>query len=253
MMKTLVIEIQKGGLGDHLFYSHLPRIAKETGAYDKVFLSTHSILRNTENKKLIWDTNPYLDGFSDEKGIFFFPETIGENENLLDNIMLLYGLDDGIRFHEPEIYFQPPINEALRDTVIYDPNFISYTGDIAKGETVKNWFKKNNISVDFQMKKLNQRYLGIKDLATIETASLTEFCSLIVSAKKIYCLTTGTATLAAALNVPVTVFYGYGLMPKYHHSKMHNYVYLGTDYGPKEFIKKWLTIFLRKFIPLGTP
>jgi len=252
-MKTLVIEIQKGGLGDHLFYSHLPRIAKETGAYDKVFLSTHSILRNAENKKLVWDSNPYLDGFSDEKGIFFFPETIGENENLLDNIMLLYGLDDGIRFHEPEIYFQPPVKEALRNKVIYDPNFISYTGDIAKGETVKTWFTENNITVDFQMKKLNHRYLGINGLDTIETSSLTEFCSLIVSAKRIYCLTTGTATLAAAFKVPVTVFYGYDHPVKYRHSKLHNYVYLGSDYGPKELLKKWSTIFLTKFIRLGTP
>ena len=30
--KTLIIEIRKGGLGDHLFYSHLPRIAKQTKA-----------------------------------------------------------------------------------------------------------------------------------------------------------------------------------------------------------------------------
>lgn len=252
-MKTLIIEIQNGGLGDHLFYSHLPRIAKETHAYDKVFLSTHSLFRSDEYKKLVWDTNPYLDGFTDEKGIFFLPQSVGEDENLLDSIMLLYGIDDGIRFHEPEIYFQPPINEELRDVIIYDPNFISYTGDIAKGETVKNWFIENDIAVDFQMKKLNHRYLGISGLKTIETSSLTEFCSLIVSAKRIYCLTTGTATLAAAFKVPVTVFYGYDHLVKYRHSKLHNYVYLGSDYGPKELIKKWLTIFLSKFIPLGTP
>ena len=54
MKKTLIIEIQKGGLGDHLFYSHLPRIAKQTYAFDVVLISNKSQFRNQDYKKLIW-------------------------------------------------------------------------------------------------------------------------------------------------------------------------------------------------------
>ena len=39
-MKTLILSIQKGGLGDHLFYSHLPRIAKQYGGFNQVFFLT---------------------------------------------------------------------------------------------------------------------------------------------------------------------------------------------------------------------
>lgn len=252
-MNILILEIQNGGLGDHLFYSHLPRIAKETKAFDKVFISNHSIFRNADYKKLVWEMNPYLDGFTDEKGIFHLPEKISKEENLLDSIMLLYNLDDGLRFHEPEIYFEPVINKELRNAVIYDPNFISYTGDLASGQLIDNWFSENNVEVAYQMKKLRHRYLPITSTDTFETASLLDFCSLIISCKRIYCLTTGTATLAAALKVPVTVFYGRGHLQKYRHSKLHQYICLGSDYGLQETAKKWLTLLLRKFIPLGTP
>ena len=37
MSKDLIIKIEYGGLGDHLFFSHIPRIAKEMNSYDKVW------------------------------------------------------------------------------------------------------------------------------------------------------------------------------------------------------------------------
>ena len=72
MNKKLIIEIRKGGLGDHLFYSHLPRIAKETGAFDSVYISNHSFFRNEDYKKLIWESNPFVDGFTEDRGVFHF-------------------------------------------------------------------------------------------------------------------------------------------------------------------------------------
>ena len=250
-MDTLILEIQKGGLGDHLFYSHIPRIAKESGKYDKVFISNRSLFRHADNKKLVWEINPYVDGFTDEKGIYHSTETIYGNENLLDRLMLLYGLDDGQRFHEPELYYQPELKPELSDAVIYDPNYISYTGDIANGQLIKNWFDEHAVIVGHQMKKLNHRYLPVNGLDLIQTTSLSDFCSLLVSCKRMYCLNTGTATIAAALKIPVTVLYGTGLNSIYRHSKLHEYIHVGTDYGIKEKIKKQLVLFLRRFFKLG--
>lgn len=253
-MSRLIIEIKNGGLGDHLFYSHLPRIAKETGAFTEVYISSHSIFRNQQNRRLVWETNPYLDGFTDEKGIFHLPDILGNDENLLDRIMLSYGLDDGKRFHEPEIYYKPAPKKGLEAAVIYDPNFISYTGDLANGQPIEQWLHQNRETVHFQMKQLNKRCLGINTaLGTLSADSLFDFCSILVSAKHMYCLTTGTPTLAAALGIPVTVFYGKGHDSRYRHSRLHRYVYLGSNYGPVEITKKWLTLFLKKFIPMGTP
>ena len=69
MLKTLVIEIRYPGLGDHLFHSHIPRIAKETGKYDAVYISSKSLFRHPDTKYIVWDLNPFVDGFIDESVI----------------------------------------------------------------------------------------------------------------------------------------------------------------------------------------
>lgn len=252
-MSTLILEIQKGGLGDHLFYSHLPRIAKATGAYDTVLFSNRSLCRNPETMELVWKKNPYLDGFTDQPGIFHFAEKLQPDENLLDHIMLRYGLDDGLRYHEPELYYQPAKIPELANAIFYDPNFISYTGDLKTGKLVEDWMNRHQVQLTYQMKQLGPRALRVGCANEYQTQSLADFCSVLVSCKKIYCLTTGTATLAAALGVPLTVFYGTGLNPIYRHSRLHEYVYLGTDYTIKDHLKKRVVQVLRKFIPLGTP
>ena len=250
-MKTLIISIQKGGLGDHLFYSHLPRIAKQYGGFNQVFISNDSIFRNNHTKKLVWELNPYLDGFTNEPGFFYFSENIQDGENLLDHLMLAYGLDDHKRNHEPEIYYKPKLVEALIDKTIYDPNYISYTGDIKYSATIQNWFDKNNIKPNAQMKVLGKRSIRINADKTLSTPDIFKFCDLLYSAKAIYCLSTGTGTLAAALQKPVTVLYGEGLQKAYRHSGIHSYVNVGTDFTLIDRTKKWLTKQLGHVMALG--
>ena len=62
-----IIQVRYGGLGDHLFFSHIPRIVKEFG--HKIYLSTLSEFRNFDYLNFIWMTNPYLDGTINEPGI----------------------------------------------------------------------------------------------------------------------------------------------------------------------------------------
>ncbi len=252
-MKRLIIEIQKGGLGDHLFYSHLPRIAKQTGCYDEVYISNRSIFRNTDYKKLIWEMNPFVDGFTNEPGIFFYPDHVASNLNLLDKMMLLYGMDDGKRFHEPEIYYKPPVNTSLKESSVYDPNYVSYIGDLRNSKPIENWLFENKVTISHQMKTLKASHLTIACSDRIETPSLMEFCSVIISCKKLYCLTSGTATLAAALQKPATVFFGSGQENMYHHSPMHNYIDLGSNYNLPHKLKKQIKLWLNTFIRIGTP
>src|SRR5271170_4999924 len=102
-MAQLNIKINYGGLGDHLFLSPIPRIAKEQGKYEKVLVSNKSIFRHSDYKKLVWEMNPYVDGFTDEDGTDVEDVKMEgeENLNLLDKLMFGFGLDDGKRFHEP--------------------------------------------------------------------------------------------------------------------------------------------------------
>ncbi len=251
-MKTLIIQIKKGGLGDHLFFSHLPRIAKETGAYDKVLFSNQSDCRHSDTIALIWKLNPWLDGFTEEIGEYHFPDKVNESQNLLDAIMLAYGLEDGIRYHEPEIYYTPHQRKELLDAVVYDPNYISFTGKLKSGKKIEEWFKKEKIQVDYQMRNLKNRSLTIHSANNeISTASIFELCDLIISCQRVYCLTTGTATLAAALGKSVTVFYGDGHDSLYRHSKLHHYEPLGTDYTLKNYLVFYFALAIQKLIPFG--
>src|SRR6266496_3112403 len=68
MNRRLILQIKFGGLGDHLFFSHLPRIAKQSGECTGVYISNQSCFRSPEYKELIWKLNPFVDGFVDEPG-----------------------------------------------------------------------------------------------------------------------------------------------------------------------------------------
>ena len=247
MNKKLIIEIRKGGLGDHLFYSHLPRIAKETGAFDSVYISNHSFFRNEDYKKLIWESNPFVDGFTEDRGVFHFSTFFNDTQNLLDTLMLLYGLEDNIRMHNPEIYFKPEVKAELKGAILYDPNFVSYTGDLKSSELIKNWFDQKNISVDFQMAVIGKRKLTLKNQQVLIANDIFDFCSILISVEKIFCLNTGTAVLATALELNCNVFYGKGLDKGYMHSKSNNYIYLGTDYNIFDYLKKSIYLVYNSF------
>ena len=53
MNDELIIEIKYGGLGDHLFFSPIPRLSKKQFPNTKVYISEHSEYRNLDYKKYI--------------------------------------------------------------------------------------------------------------------------------------------------------------------------------------------------------
>ena len=227
--KTLIIHIPYGGLGDHLLYSHIPRVAKESGIYKKVFLSKKSQIRNPNHLKYIWEKNPYFDGLSELENlhdynsvqISNFDESKG---NILDQIMLSYGIDDNRRWHEPELYFDVPIFPELKGKTIYDPNFISYSGGLSSLK-IEKYFKSQGIIIDFQFVARSNLALPVLNFEqSIQDSSFEEFCGIIVSCERIISLTTGTATLAAALRKSAIVIYGNNIQSYFLHSKNHKYI-----------------------------
>jgi hypothetical protein len=246
MSRQLIIEIPYGGLGDHLFHSHLPRIAKETGQYDKVYISGKSLFRHADNKKLVWDVNPHIDGFVEEDGIFcdlkLIVSQVRPGYNLLDEIMLHYKLDDGQRFHEPEVYYTPNFIDKYNLSV-FDPNFLSWVGDVDKKDMMWH-LAKHKMKFDAIMKIRTEKclYVPAQNDVFIDTPTLFDFCDLIHSARQLFCLTSGTATLASALQKPATVFYGKNQEAGFRHSRLHNYILVKTYpiKSLKEYLKKWV-------------
>lgn len=230
MNNTLIIEIPYGGLGDHLFHSHLPRIAKESGKYDKVLISNESLYRHPDYKKLVWEYNPFIDGFVNDHGLTCdlkeLVEKVNEDSkfNLLDQIMFAFGLENGKRWNEPEIYYVPKHRKEF-EFKIYDPNFLSWVGSITAIDSM-NFFKKKRYNFEKIMMIRSDKCLFIPNNSTefIETPTIEDFCDLIHSSKQLYCLTSGTATIAAALGKKAIVFYGDGQSPGFRHSKQHVYL-----------------------------
>lgn len=245
----LIIEIPYAGLGDHLFHSHLPRIAKEYGNFEKVYISSLSESWNVDCMRVVWKMNPYVDGFVAKRGLTSdlksiakkIEEKVSKNEidfpNLLDEIMYVYGLDDGKLMHEPELYYVPKFRTEF-NKVIFDPNFISYTGELDKKD-VSVFFNKKAVKFDSYMKIRSVKALHKENAKNdyISTSSLEEFCDLIYSCKEIHCFTTGTATLAPALGKKAFVYYGNGHSIAMRHSKINEYVFIDKCLKNKVLIK----------------
>ena len=208
IFKVIVIQLRYDGLGDHLFHSHIPEIAKKLG-YKKVFISNKNKYRNAEVENIVWRMNPFVDGFVNFSGLLVEDfEDVESNINLLDKIMLDYGLDDNIRFHEPKVYGDFNKRSCFNSLVVYDPNYISYVGKIDKNK-IQNYLDKNHNGEDIYQMRLIKKSVPIDDFKKfITTPRLIDYCELIISCKSFYCLSSGGATLALALGVVPNVFWG---------------------------------------------
>lgn len=222
-MKEFIIKIKWGGLGDHLLHSHLPRIAKQSGQYDKVYISNHSDYRSLEIKKFVWERNPFVDGFCNEDHSYPQFSEVEKGINILDKIMLSYDLDDDVRFHEAEIYYKPKVISSLKKAVIFDPNFITSVGH-PSSKIVETYFERKNIVITHQMKLLGERNSLIKCDQEISSNSLEHFCDIINSCKDMYSFATGTVPLAEAINKSITVLFVKGALPMFYYSQLHKYV-----------------------------
>ena len=235
-MKVFNLKISWFGLGDHLLFSHLPRIAKQAHNYDKVYITNDSPYRNFQAKNLIWELNPFVDGFCDEIVIMPKQGQKWPGINMMDKIMLVNGLDDGLTFHNPEIYYKPKIIPELTDAVIYDPNFGTNCGYPSTSLPIKNYFKQNNINITHQMRSLHndKKFIG-KALTSrsidcdkeLQDKNLKHFCDMLYSCKALYCFNSGVSVLAAALGKPAVIFHTSRMKAKFlDNFKMHTYVEL---------------------------
>jgi len=226
-MKKLILKIYWGGLGDHLLYSPIPRLAKQKYGYDKVFISNKSSYRNPEVKSLVWELNPYVDGFSNEDADYPKFAKVSSGSNILDEVAVFYGLhDERTKLNEPEIYYEATNFQELNTANIFEPNTINRSG-VPDISLVEEYFKNNNIDITHQMGHLFDSMPALENVPILAATTLQTFCDIVTSCKHMYCFTTGAATLAAALKKPTTVLYTSGVKPMFHHSKLHSYIKIG--------------------------
>ena len=174
--------------------------------------------------------NPYVDGFCDEDAPCPEFGEVPAGVNILDWIMLERGLDDGRRQHEPELYYRPSLLPELESETVFDPNFVSYVGEIDAGAIAAHC-RRQGIHLDRVLAPRPGALWWEGEARVLQPRNVFEYCDIIASAKEFLCLTSGGATLAAALGRSVTAFHGPGQKPMFQHSSLHRYVCLKA--GPK--------------------
>jgi len=193
-----------GGLGDNLQKSTIPRMFAEQG--HDVYLNHKwdnvpgcvSHIHNDEIKRLVWEMNPYLRGFSEEEPTIVrkgSPPNV--NGDFIKNWETFYGLSPKNSY--PEIYYKPKKIEGIE--VVFELSWLAanYTPGTVKGmalrilELHKNLNCKQVLS-DYQCKNVEL------DVEKIRCDTIYDLADVLYSAKVVITLSSGPHMLSAAIH-----------------------------------------------------
>lgn len=202
-MKRIIIEQPWGGLGDNLQYSTIPEVGHKLGF--EVLVSTHNKYRNLDTKRLVWDINPFISGYTDERGNLndlFSPSPINTLFPILDRwndgLNVIQNVEYQIFGHyfndRPKIYYRPNLINYLQDKVVIDLNAFSSSVD---KESIISQFGKDQAVL---LNESSDTHIGIK------SSSIFEWVDMITSSKKFVCTFSGGNIVMAAYNKPCTIY-----------------------------------------------
>jgi hypothetical protein len=203
MKKRIIIEQEWGGLGDNLQFSTLPEIGSKLG-YD-VYISNHNKYRNLDIKRLVWDINPFISGYTDERGNLndlFSPNPINKDFPILDrwdnNLNIIQNIEFQIfgKFYNenPILYYRPNLLNDFFDKILVDSNTASTNFNF---DSIIDNIDKENLIL------LNQERSGFSNK---KSNSIFEWIDMITSAKEFICQLSGGTVVMAAYNKPCTVY-----------------------------------------------
>jgi|688.fasta_scaffold201883_2 hypothetical protein len=210
---TLIIQLPNGydGLGDNLVFSHIPRIAKEVGGFKQVLVSNQNRYKGPGYAEIAWETNPYVDGFTDLPGTYSSIQVnrvmdkwnnIQPQLNLMDSIMLLHDIDDGKRGHVPECYYKPEIIEELGNSVVIDAGSKTIDLSLIDPKKFMSVLENNEIFPDYIITtSTSSKSIDLPGIKEICPSSIKEWANIMCSAKKYVCFNSGGYWLSSALGV----------------------------------------------------
>jgi hypothetical protein len=119
---------------------------------------------------------------------------------------------------EPEIYNPIYPDREAGTSVLVDLNYASFVGSFSRRRIWSLLREKDDLLL------VNPPRWARDWGESIQTKSLEHYAGLILGARDFICMTSGGATLAAALKKPALCLFGFGQDPMYHHSALHTYV-----------------------------
>lgn len=208
------------GLGDNLQVSTIPRRFYEKYGKKCVWVSDAVFYRSPEIRKLVWENNPYIAGFTTEPGINHTNKIEFGKYNWIEQWERIYELESPYS-HKPEIYCNSLEQDLFKtnNTVVIDISYSkeSYNQNIASNPTSLSFIKQAILSFKEQTKCkfvqiknnslansdqfinfFDQLNTGI-DIETIEVSNIEEYCNAVKHAKQFVCTHSGCHVLAAAV------------------------------------------------------
>jgi hypothetical protein len=236
----LVIQVPYGGLGDHLVYSALPELLWKQKNI-KVFISTESIYRNKQIWDFVWGLNPFVK-MTDEKGWFIHQplDIIRQCTTINQYLIQLFNLDGD---DAPKLYYQPAAIPELAGQAIvdcscgpsgkangyFDPEFYeAYLSYLEKNVPTFVLLTYQNMTINNQLQnKIVERFAP----RVYSIHSPQELSDALFSASRRYLLYSGSASVAAAYNLPSIVLCNWKSSPHFQYH-MNQYVDI-VDHGRK--------------------
>jgi len=210
------------GLGDNLQVSTIPRRFFETYGYNGVYISNSSSWRNDEIKKLVWDNNPYIAGYTEKKGVNIVENGLIKYDGVthwIANMEKIYGFNEPYG-KVPEIYFSFNKEDIfnVKDKVIVDITSSNENNTMDKPyhrQKMKSYFDNLNEQitiVKFNNLKGNKTFTDYtneiitRSVEYIEVNNINEYCEIIRNCKKYICSFSGNHCLAASIRDNLTCF-----------------------------------------------
>lgn len=231
-MNDVVINIDYGGLGDHLFHSPLPRLLKEAGLANRVYLSGESSFRDSQIFKLVWSDNPYLDGVLSKPGSTKKVASARVN-SIMNIIAASYGLNNIVEELVPEIYMKVDGSSDFSEKKFLDLNYISFVGALSFFDYLKI-IKSLPDHILVNPKFYLLPFIGGK---FIKTTGFWDYVNLVHSCQSLACLTSGGASLSAAFGKSAKVYYGWGHPQTNRHSMNQNIMIGGSGFFRRQLCR----------------
>ena len=207
------------GLGDHLFISAIPKILKEKMGFKKVWMSNNMKFKTPGVKHVVWENNPYVDGFVDELGMIDdYRQQVhdmmraalnSKHKTVVNRVMELYigtteGNEAGLPWVDVLQFF--PLNTDLMGKVVFDGHWKSFSG--LDEEFVLKFFEKFGFP-DYQIRFVEEQKadhpaaelhrITLPNVPFITVNDLQDYGRTIGSCKEFVCMMSGGAVLAAAM------------------------------------------------------
>jgi len=216
MREKKILYVAFGGLGDHLLFSTLPELLDSHG-YD-FYLSHLSEFRNIQTLDLVWKSNPYFKGISEESPNCGHGYTNLENQDteitLNRNIEIKMGFEESNlpnKSNYPIIYYSPKKIDKFKDCLFIDLNGHSFKGngygyDWEKiNQYISEDVRQNNYRRIFIVVPNQTNYsltdfdFQIEGAEKISVSDIFEYTDMLYSSKRIYTIWSGGSHLASSI------------------------------------------------------